>query len=159
VDLPTFLSIMGAFPTGVAVVTSIDATGRPQGMTSSALCSVSADPPLMLVCINMKSNTLPAVIHSQKFIVNYLLTGRANLSRIFASKDPNKFEKVSWLPGENGMPWLYQDCLAHAECTTVQEIIAGDHVIVVGRVEGGTGASRRGAPLMYFRKGYREWPT
>src|SRR5438270_7345068 len=128
-DRATFFAIMGAFPTGVGVVTTLDEHNQPKGLTTNALCSVSADPALLLVCVDKHSNTLPALRHSQKFVVNYLSAGRGELANVFASKEPDKFSKVSWRPAQNGMPWLHNDSIAHAECNIIQEIEAGDHYI------------------------------
>src|SRR5207244_13497580 len=69
-DRATFFAIMGAFPTGVAIVTTMDNHNQPKGLTSNALCSVSAEPPLLLVCVDKNSNTLPALRHSQMSVVN-----------------------------------------------------------------------------------------
>src|ERR1700745_3136182 len=103
-DRATFFALLGAFPTGVGVVTTLDGE-EPKGLTSNALCSVSAEPPLMLVCVDKNSNTLPALRHSKKFVVNYLSAGRGDLANLFASKEPDKFQTVSWRPAHNSMPW------------------------------------------------------
>jgi flavin reductase (DIM6/NTAB) family NADH-FMN oxidoreductase RutF len=78
---------MGAFPTGVTIVTTLDERGQPKGLTSNAVCSVSPDPPLLLVCVDQCSNTLPALQHTRRFVVNYLVAGRGELSNLFASKE------------------------------------------------------------------------
>jgi flavin reductase (DIM6/NTAB) family NADH-FMN oxidoreductase RutF len=158
VDKATFFAIMGAFPTGVTIVTTMDEEGKPRGLTSNAVCSVSAEPPLMLVCVDKRSNTLPALQHTKKWTVNFLVSGRGELSNLFASKEPDKFTDVSWQPGGNGMPWLHTDTIAHAECSTQQEIDAGDHVILLGLVEGGEQPAPGTHPLMYFRRNYATWP-
>src|ERR687887_268194 len=80
VDKATFFAIMGAFPTGVTIVTALDADGAPRGLTSNAVCSVSAEPPLLLVCVDKNSNTLPALRHSRRFVVNYLRAERNELA-------------------------------------------------------------------------------
>src|SRR5207245_3010173 len=107
---------------------------RPRGLTTKALSSVSAAPPLLLVCVDKNSNTLPGLRHSRKFVVNYLSAGRGDLANVFASKEPDKFQGVSWRPASNGMPWLHTDTIAHAECLINQEIEAGDHLVFVGEV-------------------------
>ena len=145
---------MGAFPTGVAVVTAMDETGHARGLTCNALCSASADPPLMLVCVDRASTTLPAIRHSRAFAVNYLAAGREELARLFASKEPDKFGEVAWQPAENGMPYLHQDSVALAECTLRQEIDAGDHVIFIGHVDNGRPPADGARPLLYFHRGY-----
>jgi flavin reductase (DIM6/NTAB) family NADH-FMN oxidoreductase RutF len=156
-DRATFFAIMGAFPTGVGVVTALDADSQPRGLTTNALCSVSAEPPLLLVCVDKNSNTLPALRHSQKFVVNYLAAGRGDLANTFASKDPEKFAGISWRPAHNGMPWLHTDSIAFAECSVEQEMEAGDHYIFLGKVEGGQPPAPGTKPLMYFRRTYSTW--
>jgi flavin reductase (DIM6/NTAB) family NADH-FMN oxidoreductase RutF len=156
-DRATFFAIMGAFPTGVGVVTALDADHQPRGLTTNALCSVSAEPPLLLVCVDRNSNTLPALRHSQKFVVNYLSAGRGDLANTFASKEPDKFAHVSWRPAQNGMPWLHTDTIAYAECDIVQEIEAGDHYIMLAQVERGQPPAPGTKPLMYFRRSYGTW--
>jgi flavin reductase (DIM6/NTAB) family NADH-FMN oxidoreductase RutF len=157
VDKATFFAIMAAFPTGVTVVTTLDEYGEPKGLTSNAVCSVSAEPPLLLVCVDKRSNTLPALRLSKKFVVNYLAAGRGELSNLFASKEPDKFVNVAWWPAHNGMPWMHVDSLAYAECSTVQEIEAGDHIILLARVEDGQPPAPSTRPLMYFRRTYGTW--
>jgi flavin reductase (DIM6/NTAB) family NADH-FMN oxidoreductase RutF len=157
VDKSTFFAIMGAYPTGVTIVTTLDADGQPKGLTSNAVCSVSAEPPLLLVCVDKRSNTLPALLHARKFVVNYLATGRGELSNLFASKEPDKFADVAWRPASNGMPLLHADALAHAECTTIQEIDAGDHTVLIGSVDAGQPPEPGTLPLMYFRRTYSTW--
>jgi flavin reductase (DIM6/NTAB) family NADH-FMN oxidoreductase RutF len=157
-DRATFFAIMGAFPTGVGIVTTLDEEQQPRGLTSNALCSVSAEPPLLLVCVDKRSNTLPALQHTRKFVVNYLAEGRGEMANLFASKEPDKFKDVSWQPASNGMPWLHSDSISHAECSITQEIDAGDHVIFLGAVEDGQPPAPGTKPLMYFRRDYGTWP-
>ena len=157
-DRATFFAIMGAFPTGVGIVTTLDANHQPKGLTSNALASVSADPPLMLVCVDRNSNTLPALRDSQQFVVNYLAAGTGDLANRFASKDPDKFVNVSWRPARNGMPWLHRDSIAHAECSVTQEIEAGDHLMLLAQVDDGQPPAPDTKPLMYFRRTYGTWP-
>jgi flavin reductase (DIM6/NTAB) family NADH-FMN oxidoreductase RutF len=157
VDKATFFAIMGAFPTGVTIVTTMDPDGTPRGLTSNAVCSVSAEPPLLLVCVDKRSNTLPGLRATRRFVVNYLHAGRDELANLFASKTPDKFENVNWRPAENGMPLLHSDTLAHAECTTVQEIDAGDHIVLLGQVDTGQPPVPASQPLMYFRRTYSTW--
>jgi flavin reductase (NADH) len=158
-DTAQFFAIMGAFPTGVTIITTLDADGQPRGLTSNAVCSVSADPPLLLVCVDRRSRTLTALVERGQFVVNFLVAERGDLSNRLASKEPDKFAGVSWRPAGNSLPWLHADSLAHAECTIVQTIQAGDHVIVVGRVDDGQPPPPGSAPLMYFRRGYGTWPS
>jgi len=157
VDKATFFAIMSAFPSGVAIVTTIDAEGRPKGLTCTATCSLSAEPPLLLVCFDRKSSTLPAARHTRRFVVNYLLAGRGELSNRFASREQERWTDVAWRPTPCGLPWLHADSLAYAECSLVQEVDGGDHVILIGRVDGGQPPAPGTQPLMYFRRGYGTW--
>ena len=145
---------MSAFPTGVAVVTTLDDDGEPRGLTTNALCAVSAEPPLLLVCVDRESRTLPALLHSRRFVVNFLSEQRHELARLFASKADDKFASVAWEPGLGGMPCLREDSLAFAECETEQELAAGDHVILTGLVVGGLVPDPESVPILYFRRSY-----
>src|SRR5438067_637928 len=80
---------------------------------------------------------LPAARHSRHFVVNYLLAGRGELSNRFASREQERWTDVAWRPTACGLPWLHADSLAYAECSLVQEVDGGDHVILIGRVDGG----------------------
>src|SRR3981081_4800591 len=74
-DRARFFAIRGAFPTGVAIVTTMDTQSQPKGLTSNALCSVSAEPPLLLVCVDKHSNTLPPPRHSPNIVDKYMQAG------------------------------------------------------------------------------------
>src|SRR4051812_15170045 len=137
VDRSTFFQIMSAFPTGVAIVTTLEADGTPRGLTTNAVTSVSADPPILLVCVDRNSRTLPALLHSKRFAVNFMRDDSAEISRTFASKADDKFDRVAWKPGLGGIPLLESGAIAHAECTTPEELEIGDHVVVTGLVESG----------------------
>jgi len=154
VDRARFFALMSAFPAGVTIVTTLDEQAQPRGLTCTATCSLSADPPLVLVCIDKKSNTLPALRHTRRFAINYLYAGRDELSNRFATRTPDKWRDVAWRPTEHGIPWLYADSLAYAECCVVSEFDGGDHLIVVGRVVGGEAAPPGTQPLIYFRRAY-----
>jgi flavin reductase (DIM6/NTAB) family NADH-FMN oxidoreductase RutF len=157
-DLPAdiayerFCAIMGSFATGVSVVTAQDADGRPCGLTCSAVCSVSADPPLLLSCVRTPSSTLDAIRATGRFAVNFLSTDAQAVSARFASRHPDKFAEIRWRPGDLGVPVL-EDTVAHAECSLHDLVPAGDHVIVLGRVVGGRAAPER-FPLGYWRGSY-----
>ena len=159
VDRDTFREIMSAFPTGVAIVTTLDEHGEPKGLTTNAICSVSADPPLLLVCVDKTSRTLTALRHARRFVVNFMSDGSAELCALFASKADDKFAHVRSEPGLGGVPCLVDDALAYAECATEQELEAGDHVILTGLIEGGRGPEPDQVPILYFRRTYGTTPT
>ncbi|MBS1887882.1 MAG: flavin reductase family protein [Actinobacteria bacterium] len=140
IDPETFKAIMANAPGPATVVTAFDAAGEPHGLTVSAVCSVSLDPPLALACLDLGSNTLAALRESGGFTINYLADGRHQVALGFATKSGAKFEGHSWVApeGKVGGPILIEHVAAHAACETERLIDAGDHVIAVGRVvEGG----------------------
>jgi flavin reductase (DIM6/NTAB) family NADH-FMN oxidoreductase RutF len=149
-----FFEIMSRFATGVAVVTTLDAEGEPKGLTSSAVCSVSAEPPLLLVCVDRASRTLPALLDTGEWVVNFLGADRHVISALFAGKGDDKFHDIRWRPALNGMPWLHEDAVSHAACHTMQTFEAGDHVVIIGRVESGEITPGIEQPLVYFERGY-----
>jgi flavin reductase (DIM6/NTAB) family NADH-FMN oxidoreductase RutF len=158
-DLTAFLGAMAAFPTGVTVVTTADPDGKPYGLTCNAFTSLSADPPLVLVSVDERSNTLPALQRARRFVVNFLAAGRGELARTFASKSSHKFREIAWTRAANGLPVLRDDSIAHVVCELVEEIPAGDHVILIGRVHEAQPASARGVPLLYYRRTFDQWPV
>jgi len=159
VDRDEFLAIMSAFPTGVAIVTTLDEQGEPKGLTTNAICSVSADPPMLLVCVDRTSRTLAALRHARRFVVNFMSDGSAELCARFASKVDDKFAGVSWEPGLGGVPLLTGDALAIAECRTEQELEVGDHLILTGFVEAGRPPDPERVPILYYRRTYGSTPT
>ena len=133
----SFFEIMASFPSGVAIVTTLDPEGAPRGLTTTAVSSVSAHPPTVLVCVDLGSRTLEALRARRRFVVNFMGQGRSQLCLLFASKADDKFDRVSWRPTETGLPLLEEDVLAWAECCTMHDLEVGDHVILVARVEAG----------------------
>ena len=146
-----FKRVLGSFASGVTVVTTRDAGGQPKGMTVSAFCSVSLDPPLVLVCIDLKAECLPDLRRTGRFAVNILDQGQREISRRFAVKDVDRFEGVPVREGATGLP-LLEGALGVLECRVVGEHPAGDHTIFVGEVE--ATAVEPEAPLLHFRGRY-----
>jgi flavin reductase (DIM6/NTAB) family NADH-FMN oxidoreductase RutF len=159
VDAATFRGVMSSFPSGVGVVTTLDEDGQPRGFTCSAICSVSLDPPLMLVCVDRRSGSLRAIRHSNGFVVNFLGKDAASVSQVFASPENDKFGAVEWQPNEEtGLPVLNADALAYADCRLEREILAGDHAIVIGCIRDGGVPDPSHRPLLYWRRQYASWP-
>jgi flavin reductase (DIM6/NTAB) family NADH-FMN oxidoreductase RutF len=149
---------MSAFPTGVAIVTTLEPDGTPRGLTTNAVTSVSAEPPILLVCVDRNSRTLPALQHSKRFVVNFMRDDCAELCGLFASKADDKFAQVAWKPGLGGVPVLHEGAVAHAECSTLEELEIGDHVVVTGLVEAGAPPDPDQVPIVYFRRSYASAP-
>jgi flavin reductase (DIM6/NTAB) family NADH-FMN oxidoreductase RutF len=150
-----FREVMGTFPSGVVVLTAFGDDGRPRGLTVSAFCAVSLEPPLALVCIDKTSNTLPAVQHTGGFTANILATGRDSLALRMATKLSDKFDSLAWRRPESrvGGPILDEDSAAYAVCALRDTIEAGDHWILLGLVT--EGAQKEGvAPMVFTRRAY-----
>ena len=148
-----FRRVMGSLASGVSVLTSLDQAGIPCGMTCSAVCSVSAEPPLLLSCVRPPSTTLNAIRSSGRFLVNFLDADAPELSNLFASRTPDKFGQVGWRHSDRlGLP-LLDRTLAHAECLVHDVVTAGDHTIVLGRIIAGQAIPDR-FPLGYWRGRY-----
>lgn len=159
IDSRTFTTIMGTFPTGVVVITAPDENGVPYGITLNSICSVSLDPPLLLFCLAHTSQTLPVLRRSGRFAVNFLAEGRGALSNRFAGKSPNKFDDVEWRRTASGNAILHRDIIAYVECVVHEEIVAGDHMIIIGRAVAGSEVPMEDQPLLYFRRTYDQWPV
>jgi flavin reductase ActVB len=157
VDRQTFFDIMAAFPSGVAIVTTTDPDGAPRGLTTTAVASVSAEPPTLLVCVDLGSRTLGALRDRRRFVVHFMREGRSDLALLFASKADDKFDGVRWEPTGSGLPLLVDDALAWAECETIEALETGDHVVLFGRVEAGAGPADEDTPLMYYRRSWGVW--
>jgi len=155
IDTKRFRDIMSAFPSGVVVLTAFGADSKPRGLTVSAFCPVSLDPPLVLACVDKTSNTLPAVQHAAGFTANILASGREQLARRMASKLTDKFDGISWQrpDGPIGGPVLVADSAAYATCELHKTIEVGDHWILVGLVHGGA-VNEGVAPLVFSRRAY-----
>jgi flavin reductase (DIM6/NTAB) family NADH-FMN oxidoreductase RutF len=159
VDPHTFRTLMSAFPTGVAVVTTIGADGTPRGLTCSALCSLSVDPPLILVCLRNGSGTLAGIRSGRTFGVNFLHHGGRETAELFASAITDRFDRVPWKPtSRTAMPALHDCAHSVAECTLTDEVVAGDHTILIGEVVSVEVVSDD-PPLLYGRRRYAAWPA
>ena len=148
-----FRAVMGHFATGVTVITAHSPNG-PVGMTANAVCSLSLDPLLLLVCFDNGSRTLPVVGQAGRFAVNVLRAGQEDTARLFASKAiaEEKFNAVTHTVA-HGVPVL-DEALAWIACDLESLTPAGDHTIGIGRV---TKMSVRedAEPLIFFRGKYR----
>jgi flavin reductase (DIM6/NTAB) family NADH-FMN oxidoreductase RutF len=151
VDPELYRQVMAGFPSGVTVVTATDSGGRPVGLTVSAFCAVSLQPPLILACVDNGSNTLPVIERTGRFAVNILAHGRSELAKRFASKEEDKFTGVEHAPGPYG-PILVADAAAHIGCTVHAQLPAGDHQVFLGRVHEGAVLHER--PLVYHLRGF-----
>ena len=146
---------MSSFPSGVVILTAFGDDGGPRGLTVSAFCAASLHPPLVLVCIDKTSNTLPAVQHTGGFTANILTTGREVLARRMATKLSDKFDGLEWRRPKTalGGPILEADSAAYAVCVLRDTIEAGDHWVLIGQVVDG-GHLAGASPMVFTRRVY-----
>lgn len=152
------LGLFGSFPTGLAIVTTLDETGAPKGLLCQAYIELSVNPPLMLIAVDKVSRTLTALQHHRAFVINFLNEDAADVARVFASKSDEKFRDVPWKPSPDagGAPILPDFSTAFAACRVIKMAEAGDHWIFIASVE--ADAEIGGTPLIYWRRTYAAWP-
>ncbi|MFD6152976.1 flavin reductase family protein [Streptomyces sp. NPDC060243] len=149
--------LMSAFPSGVSVVTALDENAVPRGMTCSSLASVALDPAVLVVCLRTGGPTSDAVLGSGRFTLNLLHEDARDVSDLFASQRPDRFERVVWrLPLGASGPHLTEAALATADCTVVRAVPFGDHTAVFGHVTR-VAHTDTAAPLLYGRRRYARW--
>jgi flavin reductase (DIM6/NTAB) family NADH-FMN oxidoreductase RutF len=144
---------MGRLAGGVTVVTTRDEHDAPRGFTATAVCSVSLEPPLVLVCVGREGQTLEALRASGTFALNFIRREAAAVSERFAGTDERKFEGVAWVPAPAGSPRL-SGAVAWVECSVQREVEAGDHIIFIGRVTDARVEDPGEAPLVHFAGRY-----
>ncbi|MFI1385909.1 flavin reductase family protein [Embleya sp. NPDC020886] len=147
VDPQTMRRTMGRFATGVAVVTTYAPDGTPHGMTVNSLTSVSLDPPLLLVCLNIGARSTDAITASGRFAVSILSSRQEPIAMRFARRAEDHFAGLEPAYGRHRVP-VIPDALAHLECDVERHFVAGDHIVVVGRVL--DTCERAGEPLAFL---------
>ncbi|CAM8672618.1 alpha/beta fold hydrolase [Sphingobium sp.] len=152
-DSRTLRDALGCFATGVTVVTTLDRDGNPVGLTANSFTSVSLDPPLLLVCLANGAGSLPAFLAASHFVVNVLHIGQQPVSGRFASRTEDRFGQTDCEIWDSGVP-VIRHSLASFECARDTVHDAGDHKILVGRVQRVQFEPHRD-PLLYFRGKYR----
>ena len=152
IDINLFRQLMSSFAAGVTVITAVKSDGEQVGLTATAVCSLSANPPLILVSVDNGAESLPAMKEKgSHFVVNFLSAGQADLARKFATKDKDKYALGSWHAGQGNIPML-DGALACVECTTFEVLPGGDHSIVEGEIIGGETNDQQ--PLLYYRRDF-----
>jgi flavin reductase (DIM6/NTAB) family NADH-FMN oxidoreductase RutF len=153
VDAGLYRRACAQFTTGITVVTVADSHGHPHGITMNSFSSVSLDPPLVLVSIDLRNAILGHFLSSPVFAINILAEHQERLSRRFSSPAENRFNEVDWHAAASGTP-LLDGALAHLECAMVRTFETGDHVVLIGEVK--RAAFSEGVkPLVYFNSSYR----
>ncbi len=141
----------GAFVTGVTIVTTRDEAGKPVGFTANSFTSVSLDPPLLLICLARTSRNFATMTGAKNFAVNILSEGQKDLSNTFARPVEDRFAAATWSDAPADSP-VFADVAAWFECSMQEVIEAGDHVILLGRIDAFENSGLNG--LGYARGGY-----
>lgn len=150
IDPMTFRQVLGHFPTGVTVVTGLDGSGAPQGLTIGSFTSVSLDPPLVGFLPGMNSTSWPAIAESGSFCVNILGADQADLCWKFAKEAEGRFEGIGWVPAPTGSPIL-PGVVGWIDCDVEAVHEMGDHWFVLGRVRELAHAADVSDAMVFFR--------
>ncbi|MCW2524667.1 MAG: putative reductase [Frankiales bacterium] len=144
--------VLGHYPTGVAVITGMEGD-EPIGMSMNSFTSVSLHPALVLFCPANSSGTWPRLRAAGQLAINVLSAGQESVSRLFATRDADRFAGFDWTPAANGAPLLL-DALGWLECQVQAEYPAGDHSVVIAEIERMGVHGDIAEPLVFFRGAY-----
>ncbi|WP_353234321.1 flavin reductase [Diaphorobacter ruginosibacter] len=153
IDSDQFRAVLGNYPTGVAVVTGLDASGEPTGMVVGTFTSVSLNPPLVAF-LPMKTSRSFNVLReaSERFCINMLAADQEGICRTLAAPGERKFDAVKWHASPAGNP-IIDGVVAWIDCEYANVVDGGDHFIVLGAVKT-MGLERDALPLLFFQRGY-----
>lgn len=149
-DGRAFRRCLGQYPTGVAVITAQLGDQR-VGMAVNSFAAVSLDPALVLWSIRRESGSAPVFLEASHFAINVLAAEQVEVSQLFGSSHPERFERCAWNAGLQALP-LLDGALAHLECRRHAVYEGGDHLILVGQVE--RYARFEGEPLLFTQGQY-----
>jgi 3-hydroxy-9,10-secoandrosta-1,3,5(10)-triene-9,17-dione monooxygenase reductase component len=152
VDPRHFRDVLGSYPTGVCVITSIAATGERWGLAVGSFTSISLDPPLVGFLPDKRSTSWSAIEQTGRFCVNILSAAQLEDCQRFAMRGGDKFDGISHGTTPGGLP-LLDNVLAWVECDIERVVELGDHLLVVGAALA-LERAREGAPLLFYRGGY-----
>ncbi|MBK3666792.1 flavin reductase family protein [Bradyrhizobium diazoefficiens] len=151
IDPRDFRNALGAYGTGVTIITAMAADGKPYGITCNSFASVSLNPPLILWSLGVYSSSLTVFQSASHFTVHVLGTSQQALANKFAKSSEDKFAGVDWTPGLANAPVLAES-VANFQCRSVNRYYGGDHVIFLGAVE--AYAYNANEPLLFARGTY-----
>lgn len=155
----TFRAVMGTFATGVTVVTTVDGSGAPYGVTVNSFTSVSLNPLLILVCLDNRLTGLGCFMETGRFAVHILGDDQEAVSTFFASRGSDRSRMIDRF-SKFGLP-VIEGCLARLECRLTDTLPGGDHTILMAEVESAQVAEdlKGRSPLLFFRSRYRRLET
>ncbi len=148
-DARAFRAALGAFVTGVTIITTSDSGGAPVGLTANSFNSVSLDPPLVLFSLGLDSTSLDAFRQAEWWAVHVLASSQEALSNQFARRDGDKFKDVPFTQGPGGVP-LLEGFAARFICRAALEYEGGDHAIFLGEVRE---FDQAGLPPLIYHQG------
>lgn len=154
-------SVMAEFASGVTVV-STHWRGADHAITATAFCSVSLDPPLVLVCVGKASRFHPVIAEADAWAVSLLSHNQGWVGRHFADRERDlstQFSQVPHTRASRSRAPLPTGSQGWLDCTTYARYDGGDHTIVVGRVVEAGAPSGAHAPLTYHRASYSDTPS
>ena len=146
-----FKKCLGSFVSGVTIVTLIDASNNPQGVTINSFSSLSLEPAMVSFNLGKASYLHNKLLNSDCFAVNILSSGQENLSRKFAESTDRKWLDVNYSLGQHSP--IIEGVSAYIECLTGKIYDGGDHSIITGKVVN-LGINKETKPLVYFMGGY-----
>lgn len=155
IDINDFKAGMRRFAAGVCLITTRSANGQRSGLTATAVCSVSAEPPTLLVCINRKNGSYATLCESGIFAVNVLAFDDKTLADRFASPiaPEEKFTQGLWQVLETGAPVL-ESALVGFDCRLSQAVTVGTHDILLGEIQAVKVRPAEVKPLLFAHGGY-----
>jgi flavin reductase (DIM6/NTAB) family NADH-FMN oxidoreductase RutF len=151
IDPRDFRNALGAYATGVTIITAAAPDGKPYGLTCNSFASVSLNPPLVLWSLVIFSQSMSVFQNASHFAVNVLGASQQALANKFAKSSDDKFAGVEWRPGLGNAPIL-ADSVANFQCRAANRYYGGDHVIFLGAVE--AYSYNRQEPLLFARGSY-----
>ncbi|MBJ9974269.1 flavin reductase family protein [Pseudomonas sp. S75] len=150
IDATLYKHVLGSFPSGVTVITTLDDDGSVVGLTASAFSSLSMEPPLVLFCPNYSSDSYPVLIKQKRFAIHLLSGEQQAEAYAFAKKGKDKAEGLQWSLSALGNP-LLAGATAIIECELWREYEGGDHAIMVGKVHNLIVPDDAPSPMVYCR--------
>ena len=154
IDARLFRDTLGHYASGITVISGLEG-GEPVGFTCQSFYSVSTEPPLVSFSVMLNSTTYPRIRETGKFSVNVLSHSQHNISDQFARTGTDKWAGIQWMPTQAGNP-VIANTLMWLDCDIFAEYEAGDHYIVIGKVNEMSSANwHTREPLLYFRGQYR----
>ncbi len=152
IDSQKFRQVLGNYPTGVCAVTALDGSGNPLVLVIGSFTSVSLEPPLVGFLPDRRSTSWPLIRDAGNFCINVFASEQTELCRQMATPGPDKFAGIAYVPSAMGAPKL-ENVIAWIDCSLHDVLEAGDHYVVLGKVEH-LEVDREGDPMLFFRGRY-----